>query len=96
VVLDVRGLSPVTDFFVIATGTSERQMRTVTEDVQEFALPRGFRPLHKSTHGPGGWILIDFVDVIVHVFTPESRMFYDLDNLWGEAKSVDWEKESAL
>jgi len=95
VVLDVRGLSPVTDFFVLASGTSARQMRTVAQDVEELAGARDYRPI--SSHGYEGetWILIDCVDVIVHVFNDDARRFYDLDNLWGDAPRVEWREPAA-
>jgi ribosome-associated protein len=89
-VLDVRGISPVTDFYVLATGTSARQMRTVMKDVEELGQSRGYGPLSRSGYEGETWLLCDMVDVIVHVFNQDSRMFYDLDNLWGDAKQVEW------
>src|SRR5207253_5184507 len=68
VVLDVRGLSPVTDFFVLATGTSPRQMRSITQEAAEFGDERGFHPLAQSGAEGQTWMLIDFVDVVLHVF----------------------------
>jgi ribosome-associated protein len=90
VVLDVRGLSPITDFFVLATGTSARQMATVMQDVEEFGRTQGYTPLSRSGYEGETWLLCDMVDVIVHVFNQESRQFYDLDGLWGDAKRVEW------
>ena len=75
VVLDVRGISPVTDYFVLATG-------------------HDYDPLAQCGTDGESWMLIDFVDVVLHVFNQESRMFYDLDGLWGDAKKVEW-KEAA-
>jgi ribosome-associated protein len=92
-ILDVSGLSPVTDFMVIATGTSPRQMRTACDEAEELGEPMGHRALSRSEDSTGSWILIDFVDVVVHVFNQESRMFYDLDGLWGDAPRVTWERE---
>lgn len=89
-VLDVRGLSPITDYFVIATGTSARQMRTVMDEVVEFGPPRGYSPVSTSGYEGETWLLCDMVDVVVHVFNQDSRMFYDLDSLWGDAKRVEW------
>lgn len=90
-VLDVRGISPVTDYFVIATGTSDRQMRSVADQIEELGLPRKFKPL--TAHDAGNaWVLIDFFSVIVHIFTPESRNYYDLDGLWGDAPQVPWQE----
>jgi len=91
VVLDVSNLSPVTDFFVLASGTSARQMHTVGEDIEELGVSRGIRPLSRSGREGETWILLDFVDVIVHIFSDPARAFYDLDNLWGDAKRVEWQ-----
>ncbi|MGE5607659.1 MAG: ribosome silencing factor [Bacillota bacterium] len=91
VVLDVRELSPVADFFVLATGTSKRQMGSVCDDIEELGQPRTFTPISRAGYGGDTWILLDFVDVIVHLFSDEARQFYDLDNLWGDAKLVDWQ-----
>ena len=94
VLLDVRGISPVTDYLVLATGTSPRQMRTVCDDLAEWAGERGVRPYNNADDQEGeSWMLIDFVDVVVHVFNSESRSFYDLDSLWGDAKRVDWDNQ---
>ena len=90
VLLDVRGISPVTDYLVIATGTSPRQMRTVCDDLEEWAGERGVRAFNSDGSESESWMLIDFVDVVVHVFNQESRSFYDLDSLWGDGKRVEW------
>jgi ribosome-associated protein len=87
----VRNLSPVTDFFVLATGTSDRQMRTVGQDIEELAAARSFPVISRSGYEGNTWILLDLVDVIVHLFNEESRQFYDLDHLWGDAKLVEWQ-----
>jgi ribosome-associated protein len=92
VVLDMQGISPITDFTVIGTGTSPRQMRTVVDQLEEAAAPQGHQKLSRSGDDSGQWIVTDFVDVICHVFSPEARTYYDLDNLWGDAKRVEWEE----
>jgi ribosome-associated protein len=89
VVLDVTGISPVTDFLVLATGTSPIQMKSATEEIMELGEPRGFRPL-TCAQGGGEWACIDLVNVVVHIFNHETRAFYDLDNLWGDAAKVEW------
>ena len=97
-VLDLRKLSPVTDFFVLATGTSARQMRSVGERAVDAGRQLGQKPFGvegiETMEGAEAsrWILVDYVDVIVHVFTPESRGYYDLELLWGDAPRVDWQK----
>ena len=94
-ILDVRGLSPITDFLVIATGTSPRQMRSVAEEVIEMAQQRGDRALSTNGIEGGSWILTDFIDIVLHVFSPEARLYYDLDNLWGDARRVQWQDQTA-
>lgn len=89
--LDVRGLSPVTDFFILATGTSARQMRTVCDQISELGEKLGFAPMSVAGYEGETWILIDFVDVVMHVFSVEARQFYDLDGLWGDATRIDWQ-----
>jgi ribosome-associated protein len=90
-VLDVRGLSPITDFFVIATGTSARQMRSVADEIEEMGEPKNFTPIGRNGYEGESWILTDFVDVVIHIFNGEARGYYDLDGLWGDAPRVDWQ-----
>lgn len=94
VVLDVRGISPVTDFFVLATGTSGRQMKSIAEQIEELGEPRKFVAFGRNGHEGDSWVLTDFVDVVLHVFSSESRSYYDLDGLWGDAPRVEWKEES--
>ena len=91
VVLDVSRVSPVTDFFVLATGSSGRQMRAVANQVEDLGREQSFKPLGRHGHDGESWVLTDFVDVIVHVFSPDARGYYDLDGLWGDAPVVDWQ-----
>jgi ribosome-associated protein len=93
--LDVRGISPVTDYLVLATGTSPRQMKTVCDDLEEWAGERGVRAFNSDGTESESWMLIDFVDVVVHVFNADSRSFYDLDSLWGDAKRIEWNDRAA-
>jgi ribosome-associated protein len=89
VVLEVTRISPVTDFLILATGTSPIQMKSAADEVIELGEPRGFRPLTHAEDG-GNWACIDLVDVVVHIFSHETRAFYDLDNLWGDAEKIEW------
>ena len=93
-VLDLRELSPVTDYFVIATGTSGRQMSAVTEEIRQNARAMGHKAFRTAGAESADWILIDFVDVVVHLFDEEHRRYYDLELIWGEAPRVDWQGES--
>ena len=88
VVLDLKGISPATDFFVIATGTSDRQMRTVADEISEAARELGFSRFGRAGYEKARWILLDFVDVVVHIFNSEYRDYYDLEMLWGDAKRL--------
>lgn len=92
VLLDVRGLSQVTDFIVIGSGTSERQMRSVLMHVEELGAKQGFTAFRTSTDERASWLLADFVHVVVHLFEPNTRAHYDLEMLWGDAPRVKWER----
>ncbi len=87
-VMDLRRISPATDYFVIATGTSDRQMRTVIDEVCEKGREAGFQRFGRAGYDQGRWILVDFVNVVVHVFDEEYRKYYDLEMLWGDAKRL--------
>jgi ribosome-associated protein len=91
VVLEMRGVSPITDFFVIATGTSSRQMRSICDEARDLGAARGWRPLYCCGYEGDRWMLLDFIDVVLHVFDAASRAYYDLDNLWGDAKRIPWQ-----
>ncbi len=89
-VLDLRGLSTLTDFFVIGTGTSDRQMRAVLDQVEEHARGVGRRPFTTADTAGTTWMLADYVDVVIHLFDGKHRSYYDLDGLWGDAPRVEW------
>ncbi len=91
-VLDVRHISPVSDYIVIASGTSERQMRSVLTNVMDMGEKQGFGAFHSSKDDRATWLLADFVHVVVHVFEPNTRAHYDLEMLWGDAKRIAWER----
>ncbi len=84
-VLDVRGISTATDFFLIASGRSDVQVRAIAEHVIDGAKRGGHRPQHVEGLDQGRWVLIDFIDHVVHVFQPSVREFYQLETLWGDA-----------
>ena len=88
VVLDLRGLSTATDYFVIASGTSDAHVRGMAEHLMSALGPRGVEPHHVEGLAQGRWVLLDYVDFVVHVFHPELREFYQLERLWGEAPMV--------
>lgn len=90
VLLDVGSFSPVTDYVILATGTSPRQMRTVADDSTEAAEAHGYKALSASGYDGSAWICLDLIDVVIHVFSEQARVFYDLDNLWADAVRIDW------
>ena len=91
-VLDVATVSPMCDFFLIATGGSPRQMRSVAGQIADLAAEHDLYPINptKRHEGDERWIALDLVDVVAHVLADEAREFYDLDNLWGDAPEVKW------
>jgi len=88
VVLDLKGKSPATDYFVIATGTSDRQMRTVADEICEAARKQGLQRFGRAGYEQARWILLDFIDVVIHIFDSEYRDYYALELLWGDAKKL--------
>ena len=92
VVLDLRRLSPVTDFFVIATGTSDRQMSSLAMEMADAAA-RDDHPAFSIGGLPRAtWVLVDFIDLVVHLFDAQHRSYYDLEMLWGDAPKVRWKR----
>jgi ribosome-associated protein len=83
-VFDLRGLSPITDFFIIATGLSDVHTKTLAKYIIENE-----RPLHVEGLEAATWVLLDFVDVIVHIFSQDAREFYGLERLWGDAPRLE-------
>lgn len=91
-VLDLRGLSQITDVFIIGSGTSNRQMKSVADDVEELGEERGKELFRRHIDPQVTWIALDFVGVVVHLFEPEVRAYYDLEMLWGDGKRITWRK----
>jgi ribosome-associated protein len=88
VVLDLHGVSPAADFFVIGTGTSDRQMRSLADEISKEGRKTGFGRFGRSGYDQAHWILLDYIDVVVHLFTEEHRQYYDLEMLWADAERV--------
>jgi ribosome-associated protein len=95
VVLDLRGISPVTDYFVIATGTSDVQMRSVADETVERAGQSAQKVFNVAGLDSARWILLDFVDVVVHIFDDEHRRYSDLELIWGDAPRLRWQRRRA-
>ncbi len=88
VVLDLRGIASFTDYFLICTGGSHRQLKTIADEIEEKLRETKRKPSHVEGYPRGDWILMDYVDFVVHVFTPASRSHYNLERLWGDAKRL--------
>jgi ribosome-associated protein len=84
-VMDLRGISNATDFFVLMSGTSDMHVRSIAEHVIEELKKEGVRPSHVEGLRTGRWVLIDYIDFVIHVFHPAARDFYQLERLWGDA-----------
>jgi len=93
VILDVHGLIVITDYFVIATGSSDRQVKTIVDEVETALRDRDRKPVRREGETDGRWVLLDYVDVVVHVFAEAERDFYDLERLWLDAPRLSWEPD---
>jgi ribosome-associated protein len=87
-VLDVQSVSTIADFFVICSGNSTTQLRGIANAVEESLESEGARVLHREGMPESGWLLLDYGDVVVHVFLPDTREFYALERLWGDAPEL--------
>jgi ribosome-associated protein len=88
-VLDLKKASGFTDYFVICSGANPRQVRAIADSVIEALQHDGVKAAHVEGYDRSEWILLDYFDFIVHVFAPETRMFYGLERLWGSAELVE-------
>ncbi len=88
VALDLREAAGFTDYFVICSGQNARQIRAIADAVMEALAERGIKPAHLEGYDRSEWVLIDYFDFVVHVFLPETRLFYGLERLWGNAEPV--------
>ena len=95
VLLDLRRVSDATDFFLIASGTSDTHVRAVANHLMDEMRKLGVRPHHVEGLEQGRWVLVDYVDFVVHVFHPALRSYYQLERLWGDAADVALESEGA-
>lgn len=91
VVLEVGDLIAITDYFVIASGRNDRQVRAIVEEVQRAVRSAGGRPLRSEGLEDARWVLLDYGDFLVHVFDGEARDYYALERLWSDAPRVDWD-----
>jgi ribosome-associated protein len=93
VILDMRGVTPLFDFFVIATGISRRQIHTITEEIDAALRAVGEKRLSLSGYDASKWVVQDYGDIVVHVFDPDTRTYYGLEDLWADAPRLDWSRD---
>jgi ribosome-associated protein len=94
-ILDVSKQLQITDYFLICNGNSDRQVRTISEEVERrLAEQHAIKPFRREGEREGRWVLLDYVDFVVHVFQKEDREYYDLERLWSDAPVVPFEEES--
>jgi ribosome-associated protein len=89
VVLDLRKAAGFTDFFVICSGGNPRQVRAIADSVMATLADEGVKPAHVEGYERSEWVLLDYFDFIVHIFGPETRLFYGLERLWGNAERIE-------
>jgi ribosome-associated protein len=91
-ILDMRGITPLYDFFVLATGASRRQIHTIAEEIDARLRIEGDTRLAIEGYEASKWVVQDYGDIVVHVFDEPTRAYYALEELWGDAPRVDWER----
>jgi len=94
-VIDVRGISQLTDYIVLGSGTSDRQMRSAAQDAEDAVKDLGESIFGVTSDTGAHWIVVDLVDVVLHLFDPAARAHYDLESLWGDGQRVKWRREEA-
>ena len=91
-IIDISTVSTIADYFIIANGSNENQVRALVESVEDELAKAGFIVKQREGYGLGNWVLLDFGDIIVHVFDKENRLFYDLERIWRDGRSVNVEQ----
>ena len=87
-IIDIAGISVLADYFILANGSSESQVQAMVDNVEEEMHKAGYSLKQREGYGRGNWVLLDFGDVIVHVFDKENRLFYDLERIWRDGKNI--------
>jgi ribosome-associated protein len=86
--LDMRDVCSFSDYFVISSGDTDRQIKAIGEEIEKVLKAEGLTPRHREGTADSGWMLLDFGSVIIHIFSPNQREFYQLEELWNQAKQV--------
>lgn len=94
VALDISSIANFADCFLLCSGDSQRQIRAIADEVEEKLSAQGFRPAHVEGYNNAEWILLDYLNLVVHVFSKQARAYYDLERLWRDAKTIDISRSS--
>lgn len=92
-VIDIRDISVIADYFIIANGTNKNQVQAIADEVEEELHNAGYDPKGNEGYSYANWILLDYHDIVVHIFDQENRLFYDLERIWRDGKEVDFEEQ---
>jgi ribosome-associated protein len=87
----MRDVFPLTEYFVLATGANRRHIQAITEEIIKALKSKNRLSVSTEGYDQGWWVLLDYEDVVIHVFAKDARDYYDLENLWGDAQNVEWE-----
>ena len=90
--LSMEGISPITDYFMICSAGNSTLVTAIADNIEEKMAEEGILPLHKEGYAEGRWILMDYGDLIVHIFSRDDRLFYDLERIWRDGKDIDPEE----
>ncbi len=93
VILDLRGITPIFDFFILMTGASRRQIHTLAEEVDDYMRSEGEKRLSIQGYQASRWVVQDYGDIVVHVFDANSREYYALEELWADAPHIEWKRD---
>ncbi len=92
-VMDMRDVLILTDYFVICSGNTDRQVASIQDAVEEALRELGAKPIRREGEQHRRWVLLDYIDIVVHIFRKEEREYYEIERLWKDAPLVDWEDE---
>lgn len=91
-VIDISEVSVMADYFIIANGTNENQVKALVDNAQEELYKAGYEPKQIEGYRSANWVLLDYSDIIIHVFSKEDRLFYDLERIWRDGKDIDYKE----
>ena len=91
VVLDIRKIAFISDYFVVASGNNRKQLQAIADEISQTLKGRGRRRVGMQGYDAGAWVLVDFGDVVIHLFHEEMRRYYELENFWADGKKIRWQ-----